>query len=81
MNNEWLDEVISCEYCAKEVRVRDMKNWIKLAEVSEDMESNPMYFCSDAHLRNWINENECMSLIRRAAIAQDRQWRQQEKKE
>jgi len=79
-SEEWLDEKISCEYCEKEVKVRDMEDWLKLSDVSRDMTSNPLYFCGYPCLKAWVNESEAMNLAREEQQIKDRQWQEQEKR-
>ena len=76
---EDLDEEVLCKYCRKTVRFRDMEDWLKLSDITEDMESNPEYFCSFECLKAWANQSEVVSLARMGEKIRDRQWLKEEK--
>ena len=78
MRNKWSDEKVSCEYCEKTVKLGNMKNWLRLSDVSGDMENNSVYFCGLVCLNAWTDEKEDIILARAYAQIRDKLWLMEE---
>ncbi len=81
MGIEWLDKKISCEYCGKEAKLTSVKYWLKLSEVTQDVEIGPVYFCSYTCLKAWISRvHESIAFALFEARMRDKLWLDEEKR-
>lgn len=83
MPDGWLDTRFSCRHCKKEVKLRDVKDWLKLSHIKPraiggDIESNCMYFCSYACVTTWIHERRDVVFARLEAQMRDHLWLEEE---
>jgi len=81
MSNIWLDKKISCEYCGTELKLKYVKDWLKLSEVAQNKESGHVYFCSHKCLKNWFSRvrgNIVFALFE--ARMRDKAWLEEEKR-